>query len=567
MHTSINTFNGLNGKTVSRKKLETVLLLAKKEGIQEIVQRVQKVLNQNNDLFFEITIKEPVKEVIGLGTPDKKYFITKKKIKAFAKTLSQEDYSNKKKWQLLESFILDHDNAERNEDDIFIYIPTQSAWFSLYSIIDSFYFLDNKKNGLNASVNKNINTSTDAFKSMSVRELRNYTLKYYNEHLRGKSVEIEKHLKEVVFTNTAGKKIAKGEAMYSEKATIIEYLEELIKKSSYNNWGQRKSTDNSEVLGYLNFKSKITIDNVKRHVRISLIVYKNRKSELKNVEVGKIKKSGKHNAELQCSTLQDDVCKPLSNHKDNKKHTKKPILKEKKDTDTLNKPVPITSVAYKMQKNHDRIREYYEISDPELAKYLGKIEKKTKESVAITIAGEQGSSKTRLAFQLMKAFGTYKIGHASIEEHPDSELYEEKLREYVPTKVWQNLTAPEINTIEDVHKLVKENDIIIIDSFTKLQEMQRNIGLDKDFRKAYDGKLFIIIYQLTGGKTMRGGTKSQYDGDIIIFLKKDRDYKKNYAFFDKNRYTKKNLEDLKYSVFHKKILKPDKEVKLKFKVK
>ena len=101
---------------------------------------------------------------------------------------------------------------------------------------------------------------------MKVSELRAFTLDYYLSHLKGKKVAIKNHLKEVIFTTKAGRKIAKGEAMYSEKAAVIEHLEELIKNSTYNNWGSRKETDSPNILGFLNFKSKLTIDGEKRHV-------------------------------------------------------------------------------------------------------------------------------------------------------------------------------------------------------------------------------------------------------------------------------------------------------------
>src|SRR5690606_31231017 len=120
------------------------------------------------------------------------------------------------------------------------------------------------------------------FKNMSVIELRRYTLVYYNQNLKNDKALIEKHLKEVVLTSKAGRKIAYGEAMYSAKAAVVEQLKTLIETSTYNNFGNRKKTDNPEILGYLNFKSKITIDKEKRHVRISLTLYKNRKTELKN---------------------------------------------------------------------------------------------------------------------------------------------------------------------------------------------------------------------------------------------------------------------------------------------
>ena len=225
-----------------------------------------------------------------------------------------------------------------------------------------------------------------------------------------------------------------------------------------------------------------------------------------------------------------------------------------KDTKSVlnNATAPVNSIAYRMQNKKNVKHEYYTISDKDISSFLGKIEKKQKESVAITIAGGQGSMKTRLCFRLMNAFGqNYKVGHASIEEHPESALYENKIHQYLNTKAMHNIHSPEIESISDVHKLVRENDVIIIDSFSKLQEMDKSCQLDKDFRKAYDGKLFIIIYQLTGDGKMRGGSKSQFDGDCIAFIEKKENYKDNYVYWDKNRYQAQ--PEVKYNIFSGKL--------------
>lgn len=216
--------------------------------------------------------------------------------------------------------------------------------------------------------------------------------------------------------------------------------------------------------------------------------------------------------------------------------------------------INVNSLAYKQQNKANVNHEYYIVPDKQIANFLGKIEKKQKESVAITITGGQGSMKTRFCFQLMNCFGkNYKVGHASIEEHPDSALYEDKIKQYLDKDVLHNISSPEIETLDDIHKLVRENDVIIIDSFSKLQEMNNKIGLDKDFRKAYNGKLFVIIYQQTTDGKMRGGSKSQFDGDVILQIEKQPDYKNNFVFANKNRYQRNNLDDLKFNIFSKKL--------------
>ena len=53
---------------------------------------------------------------------------------------------------------------------------------------------------------------------------------------------------------------------------------------------------------------------------------------------------------------------------------------------------------------------------------------------------------------------------------------------------------------------------------------------------------------------MRGGSKSQFDVDIVLFTEKFDDYRQNYIYPDKNRYNQIPPSQLKYSIYHKKLL-------------
>lgn len=223
-----------------------------------------------------------------------------------------------------------------------------------------------------------------------------------------------------------------------------------------------------------------------------------------------------------------------------------------------NKGVNRNSLAYRRQNRSNTTHEYYEIENPDIADFLGKIEKKKKESVAITIAGGQGSGKTSFVFQLINEFAKkYKVGHASIEEHPESALYEDKAERFWNENAKQTVDSPEINTMEDIDKLILRNDVIIIDSFSKLLSMDRKISLDETFRKKYDGKLFIIIYQLTTTGSMRGGSASQFDGDIILFVEKFPNFNDNYVYADKNRYQTKAMDELHYNIAASKLIEAE----------
>lgn len=423
--------------------------------------------------------------------------------------------------------------------------------------------------------------STERFKKMKVNELRAFTLRYYNLFLKGDSVTIERHLKEVVFTNKAGRKIAHGEAMYSEKAAVIAQLKTLIKNSTYNNWGDRKPQDHPDILGYLNFKSKITIDGEKRHLRISIIVDKDRKLKLKSYDVGKKKsrdpQGGLPSAEgsqlfktVQSTqdpvgTLQDGRTEPLSEGKG----TKKSLSRKKKEENfglkatespVTSLPVPRQTLAQQLATRPE-VRESFLVADEQMSLFLGALEKKTKDSLVITLTGKQGSGKTRFAFQFMNALAQrYRVGHASIEEHPESVLYEEKAYQYLNDTALEHITAQDVRSLAELDTMIRTNEVIVIDSFQKMRELAPKFEVDKDLRKKYDGKLFLVIFQQTADGKMRGGSKSQYDGDIILFTETFPDYRENYVYPDKNRYNKRPATELQYSIYEQCMLATAPEV-------
>lgn len=600
--------------------------------------------------------------------------------------------------------------------------------------------------------------NTLAFKKMKVTELRAFTLEFYRLFLKGKKKEIEKHLKEVVFTSEGGRKIAYGEAMYSAKAAVIEHLGSLIKNSTYNNWGDRKPSDSEEILGYLNFKSKITIDGKKRHVRIAISVDKDRNLKFKSYDVGKKKSASTHKGvkpfnggaetlsnestaktvpnfvlsaprhagilkealtekgklkkgwyfqdygiidpkgkyhplerdysleynliekELRDRAFQQDEKRKIKGFEENKKLEEaikvflKELSKENKkyfknnkamevfywafpftlernstfytfeesnpyinknlqeldkyfsddnelferlenyetlrryrlkslglhisakissfidkqgkvirgDSNKLNQkyglsapevfvehsPDPATqsapsitprnnSLANKMATLQNRTFETFIIAEPQMQAFLGDVERKTTGSTAITLTGGAGSGKTRFAFQFINALAqNYKVGHASLEEQPDSKLYFDKVHQYLDETAQANVEAPEIENMQDLQALIERNDVIVIDSFTKIREWDRNFLLDRDLRKKYNGKLFLIIFQQTSAGNMRGGSESEFDGDIILFTNVFPDYRENYIYPSKNRYNSTPREQLRYSVYYQQLL-PD----------
>lgn len=341
-----------------------------------------------------------------------------------------------------------------------------------------------------------------------------------------------------------------------------------------------KDVEKKPVMVSLHINEKFVITNIaslyvrnyetyKKWIKEGLDLYVNKKSDLFNytqatIAVGSNKSLGK------------DTKKGLNNPNVPKKvNPKEKIRVTPKATPSVKKPATMdkNSLAYKMA-NQNKDVEYFEIPDKNIARILGKIEKKTKESVFVSLTGGEGSMKTRMAFQFMNAFAqNYKVGHASIEEHPESVLYFDKAKQYLDTKAQGNITNPEVNDVSSLHRLILKNDVIVIDSFTKMKEIEKSFEVDRDLRKKYNGKLFIVIFQQTTDGSMRGGSKSQFDADVVLFTEKFDNYKQNYVYATKNRYSEET--GLKFNIYSKQLQGAKKEKsevqkktnKLSFKVK
>ena len=409
--------------------------------------------------------------------------------------------------------------------------------------------------------------STERFKKMSVPELREYTLEYYLENYGGKSIS-KNFFKEdniqIEFFNTAGKKLQKP--IYKEKVAVLEHLESLIKNSTYNNWGNRKESSPPNIIGYLNFKAKVTIDGEKRHVRISIAVDRDRKFRFKTLEVGANPKKKKQATSIPAPWVTESL-RDSSLSED--KGTKKSLSRKKKDENfglkateapVTSLTVPRQTLAQQLAKSPE-VRESFLVADEQMSLFLGALEKKTKDSLVITLTGKQGSGKTRFAFQFMNALAQrYRVGHASIEEHPESVLYEEKAYQYLNDTALEHITAQDVRSLAELDTMIHTNEVIVIDSFQKMRELAPHFEIDKDLRKKYDGKLFLVIFQQTADGKMRGGSKSQFDGDIILFTETFPDYRENYVYPDKNRYNKRPATELQYSIYEQRMLTTAPEV-------
>jgi len=209
--------------------------------------------------------------------------------------------------------------------------------------------------------------------------------------------------------------------------------------------------------------------------------------------------------------------------------------------------------------------ELFTINNPYWSKFLGKVEKKPKQSMVITIDSGEGGGKTHSAFQFAQVMASsgYRPIIWSLEEHKDSNLSKDKQRKYFDEDTQKIIVVESEDndlTYEQNFTRIKESvsefDVIIIDSYAKLQELNSKINFDTDFRKKFNGKLFFVIFQRTADGKMRGGAKGAFDGDIILKVDVDRaDFRNNFIFNHKNRYNDyMPISELKFSPFHQKLI-------------
>lgn len=186
-----------------------------------------------------------------------------------------------------------------------------------------------------------------------------------------------------------------------------------------------------------------------------------------------------------------------------------------------------------------------------VGKFLQQVERKPFESVVITIDGMQGAGKTTTLYKFIDAFAS--AGNSSLfisgEEHPESALAVEKRDKYLsPEAKKHTAIVGHVDNVEQLYQYLKPYDIIFIDSWQKLQRMVGAIRLDEDLRKKFNGKVFVVIFQQTTTGRTKGGAEVVFDGDIIIKMVKEASFADNYAYFDKNRYTKIPIENIRYNI-------------------
>ena len=136
---------------------------------------------------------------------------------------------------------------------------------------------------------KHIPEIRSSWSHLSAYDLRRVAFDYYRQRIAGTCVINRSTGFPIHFTVRGGKKLLKGGNFYATKAEMVKALPSIMKNAAYNNWGNRKSSDKKNVIGYLNFKCKVVLDSETLHLRIAVRLYKNGKLYY-NHEVNKWKK-------------------------------------------------------------------------------------------------------------------------------------------------------------------------------------------------------------------------------------------------------------------------------------
>lgn len=420
--------------------------------------------------------------------------------------------------------------------------------------------------------------STERFKTL--KEAKRFFLKWALEHLRGKKI-YHKELKKYVVFNRTGIEHSLSSKISYDKLKLITQAEKMLKESHLIGFEEEyKGREN--ISGVYRMKATAILDEEKVGVILTLregengVIYYDHKIE-------KIERNAVPPREGRAQSFCGDsvsskatsipapwVTESLRDSSlSEDKVTKKSLSRKKKDENFGLKATeaPVTSLPAPRQTlaqqlaTRPEVRESFLVADEQMSLFLGALEKKTKDSLVITLTGKQGSGKTRFAFQFMNALAQrYRVGHASIEEHPESVLYEEKAYQYLNDTALEHITAQDVRSLAELDTMIHTNEVIVIDSFQKMRELAPHFEIDKDLRKKYDGKLFLVIFQQTADGKMRGGSKSQFDGDIILFTETFPDYRENYVYPDKNRYNKRPATELQYSIYEQRMLATTPEV-------
>ncbi|WP_130736745.1 zincin-like metallopeptidase domain-containing protein [Flavobacterium sp. J27] len=317
-----------------------------------------------------------------------------------------------------------------------------------------------------------------------------------------------------------------GNPKYLKDLQAIEPKIDIIKPNSN---GQKKT-------------NKITVKSKKKNktpLKSTVIASSNGQKMAKLVKEPAVKKVRKRKAA--------DKSKQIALFDPKEKLAGVPIIEEAKEP---KKPLIVNPNIKPISSTGATPSEFFTVNG-EVGKFLQAVERKPFHSVVITMDGMQGAGKTTTLYKFIDAFASAgnECLFISGEEHPDSSLAIEKRDKYLSNEALQHTSiVGSVKDVQQLYEFIEPFDIIFIDSWQKLLRMVGALRLDEDLRQKFNGKVFVVIFQQTTTGRTKGGAEVVFDGDIITKMVKEERFEDNYAYFDKNRYTKVPIETIRYNI-------------------
>ena len=186
----------------------------------------------------------------------------------------------------------------------------------------------------------------------------------------------------------------------------------------------------------------------------------------------------------------------------------------------------------------------------DLGEFLGDLERF---ELAMTLEGDQGGGKTRFAYQLADAFARlgHRIAMFSLEIGRKSDLIRRMREEYLSPQYQSQIfiTDQLPKGLDSVREAAQHFDVVVLDSWNKTGAPSEEFDR---LRKDFPNTIFIVIFQRTTQKMIRGGTAPLYDAGINIeVVKVDDSFVNNYAVATKNRY---GITGLHYNISQQKLI-------------
>ncbi len=372
--------------------------------------------------------------------------------------------------------------------------------------------------------------------------------------------EWKRNDKHRIYLNLNYGRTYKGQNKWSRGVTyyidLVDDFKIVDSSRKYNNASERQSVKNiaEEVVEYLkknDFKIGLKGAKSKTYKRA-----KSNYSSTRHAWQDVAKKTGLHHTQVKSQHTDKHYVWKVIN-----KGMKAPVETEQAET-IERKPQKNNKIVSASQAKTADDYQYFNVPGP-TGKFLQRVERKPKESVAITIDGKQGAGKTTLLYQFLNDFasGGNMCLFATLEQHVDSVLTQDLKDKYLAPKNRSKVDMiSDFDDKQEFYSIINHYDIIFIDSWQKLIKQIGKLDFDEDLRKKLDGKVFVVIFQQTTTGRTKGGADIVFDGDIIIKMETGATFAENYAYFDKNRYTIKPIEKLRYNVAGKYVYDPTENI-------